>query len=167
MIEIFNDFVRNLNRYLYLTNSALFVTHHTHRPKMTDTGQKINEGDDAYFGSMLFKAWPKRVYMLQTRGNKTSRERKLISTTYRDKTGVPEKGIDLTLVEPSPLILETAIEGWSSTAWQIWHLLRDGPLKKVDIVRIAGKPNQTVYEAIGKMEGDGTIKDVNGMYERT
>lgn len=163
--EAFGDFVRNLNRFQGETGSALFVTHHTHRPRTTDTGQRINEGDNAFFGSFLFKAWPKRVYLLERRGNNNSRERKLSSTTYRDTTGIPEEGLSLTLVEPSPLILQEQVEGWSSAMWQVWYLL-EKPRYKKDIVSLAGKPPATIYEAVAKMEGEGVIVDRGGMYER-
>ncbi len=163
--DSFGDFVRNLNRYQAATGSALLVTHHTHRPKTTDTGQKINEGDNAFFGSFLFKAWPKRVYMFEQKGNKNSRERRLRCDTYRKDTGIPEGGIDLTLVEPTPLILEEQIEGWSSTMWQVWYLLEE-PLKKSELVERTGKTRSVAYEAVAKMEGDGVIMDKGGFYER-
>jgi hypothetical protein len=162
--ETVGEFLRNLNWFQKEINTALMITHHSHRPRRTDTGQTINEGDQSFYGNFLWSAWPKRIYLLELVGKEKSR--RLSCSTYRDKTGLTEP-MDLTLVEPSPLVLLPKTDGWSSTMWQIWYMLEDKSMSKADMVDKTGKNKSTGYEAISKLEGLGRIIDVNGIYAQS
>lgn len=161
--ETVGDFLRNLNWFQKEIGTALMVTHHSHRPRRTDTGQLISEGDQSYYGNFLWSAWPKRIYLLEVKGKEKFRQ--LSCSTYRDKTGLDEP-LEMTLVEPSPLVLMPRTEGWSSTMWQVWYKLDGGGMRKSDLVKSTGKALATGYAAIATLEGLGLIEDKNGMYDK-
>jgi len=163
--EAVGDFLRNLNLFQKETGSAMMITHHSHRPRMTENGQKISEGDQSYYGNMLWTAWPKRVYLLEMKGKE--RMRTLSCNTYKDKTGL-EEPMNLTLVEPSPLILIPKTEGWTGPMWQVWYKLEGGTVAKSELVTMLNKPRATGYAAISSLEALNIVHDTgNGMYGRT
>ncbi len=47
----------NLRKLGELYNATIVLTHHTHKPIRTKEGDLIEEGDDAVFGSFVWKAW--------------------------------------------------------------------------------------------------------------
>jgi RecA-family ATPase len=166
--EAVGDFLRNLNLFQKETGSAMMITHHIHRPRMTENGQRISEGDQSYYGNMLWTAWPKRVYLLEMKGKEKMRT--LSCSTYRDKTGLVEP-MDLTLVEPSPLILQQKVEGWTGPMWQVFYKLEQGGIAKsviVEMLTAGNRPRSTAYAAISSLEAIDVIHDSgNGIYVRT
>ena len=161
--EAVGDFLRNLNWFQKECDTALLITHHSHRARRTDQGQVINEGDSSFYGNFLWSAWPKRMYLLEMKGKEKSRV--LSCSTFRDKTGLVEP-LQMTLVEPSPLVLLPKIDGWSSTMWQMWYKLEDGPMSKNELVKSTGKSLAVGYDALSKLEGLATVIDSGGIYAR-
>ena len=163
--EAVGDFLRNLNLFQKETGSAMLITHHSHRPRMTENGQRINEGDQSYYGNMLWTAWPKRVYLLEMKGKE--RMRTLSCSTYRNITGL-EEPMNLTLVEPSPLVLIPKYEGWTGPMWQVYYKLEKGSVGKAELVDSLSKPRSTGYAAIASLEALDVVRDTGGgMYART
>lgn len=83
-------------------NCALFVVHHTHKIKTTASGKKIDEGDEATFGSKFIKAYFDHTILL-TYDKKTG-IRTLRCETQRSGTILKE--VKLKLVAPDPLFFE-------------------------------------------------------------
>ena len=157
--EAVGDFLRNLNLFQKETGSAMMITHHSHRPRMTENGQRISEGDQSYYGNMLWTAWPKRVYLLEMVGKE--KMRRLSCNTYRDKTGLVEP-MDLTLVEPSPLVLQEKVENWTGPMWQVFYKLQAGHVAKSVLVESLDKPRSTGYAAVSSLEALDIIRDYGG-----
>lgn len=67
---VFN--LRSLSEYY---QALIWIVHHAHRPKFDPKkGIILEEGDDAIFGSFVWKAYPDNVYLLQkTVGSKQGR----------------------------------------------------------------------------------------------
>jgi hypothetical protein len=157
--EAVGDFLRNLNLFQKEIGSAMMITHHSHRPRMTENGQRISEGDQSYYGNMLWTAWPKRVYLLEMVGKE--KMRRLSCNTYRDKTGLVEP-MDLTLVEPSPLVLQEKVENWTGPMWQVFYKLQAGHVAKSVLVDALDKPRSTGYAAVSSLEALDIIRDYGG-----
>ena len=58
-------FVHMVNLYQVLTGSAVLVMHHEHRARRDQKGHIINEGDDAYFGSYVWRNWARTPLTLK------------------------------------------------------------------------------------------------------
>jgi RecA-family ATPase len=96
------DFLRQMNRYQKDTGSALFIAHHTHRAVKDREGDKIDEDDEAYFGSMLWAAWPKSLWLMR-RDLPGRHHIKVSCATNRDGVNALAE-VKLTMCEPQPLM---------------------------------------------------------------
>lgn len=92
--------LRHLSEYY---QCAILLLHHSHRPKRKETGDVIEEGDDAVFGSFVWKAFPDTVLLInKVKGHAT--HRRLSCETQRMGNVVTE--LDLVLIEPEPFYLQ-------------------------------------------------------------
>lgn len=157
--ENVGDFVRAVNVYQHTVKSAIVVLHHTHRAiKVTnmwnDTAKIIDEGDDAFFGSMLFKAWPHMVFLLTKNADGS---RALSCNTHREDAPLNEP-LQLTLVAPDPLLYTLKRDGYTSTDESILALLKVGGEKnEAEIESVLKKSHTTLSQSLVKLIKNGEV----------
>ena len=100
------DMVRNMRQLGEHYDATLLIIHHAHRPKRTEEGHVMDEGDDSIFGSFVWKAFVDQVYYLR---NGRDKIRQLSCDTQR--MGKCVEKLTLRLVEPVPLYFQIAGEG--------------------------------------------------------
>ena len=99
--------VENMRMLSETYQATLVLVHHAHRPVRRE-GVTINEGDDAIFGSFVWKAFPDNLIMLEkVQGHKNNR--RLSCSTQR--TGAIHEASELVLIEPTPLYFELRGDG--------------------------------------------------------
>jgi len=104
---------------------ALILVHHTHKVRWMGDGLKLNEGDDASFGSVFFKAWPDHILLLEL--DKKSGLRTLTCGTQRSGTILSSK--TLRMVQPDPLYYEVSdpVQGGHRSVELLEYLKKSGP----------------------------------------
>ena len=92
--------LRDLSEYYH---TAIVLIHHAHRPRRSESGQLMDEGDDSVFGSFVWKACPDSVFLIErVRGHRNNR--KFSCNTQRMGNVVEQ--LDLVLIEPEPFYLQ-------------------------------------------------------------
>lgn len=100
-------FLGNLRIIKDYFNCSIILIHHTHKIHINfKTGQLIDEGDNAMFGSKFFSAFPDHILLFVY--DKKNDLRLLSCATQR--SGDIAKTTQLKLVQPSPLYFEEADE---------------------------------------------------------
>lgn len=84
---------KNLRFLSDLYECTLVLVHHTHRP-VRHEGQVIREGDDALFGSFVWKAWPDHILLMEL--DKRSKLRVLSCQTQRSNNIMEKDELILT-----------------------------------------------------------------------
>ena len=97
--ECVREFIGNLRVIKDRLGCALILVHHTHKERWSSDGFKIDEGDEAIFGSKFLKAWADHILMFIY--DKKNETRSMICKTQR--SGDIIKEIKLKLIEPTPL----------------------------------------------------------------
>lgn len=153
------DFLRNLHHFQHLTQSAILLMHHTHRPVKDKDGDIVDEGDGDYFGSMLWQAWARTMWAMRVDGPsrhyvslKVVKDRNRVSSIDRR---------ELMLVEPDPLMFVERDSTLGPTQRVIVELLvkRSGTLAALE--EVTKRSKSTVSDALtalvksGKIVGNG------------
>jgi len=95
--------IENLRKLADAFEATTVLVHHAHRQVRDQKGHDINEGDNAIFGSFVWKAYPDHVLMIEkVQGHKNYR--RLSCNTQR--MGNIVESLDLVLIEPTPLYFE-------------------------------------------------------------
>lgn len=84
--------VRNMRRLSAKFDAAIVANHHQHRPKRSETGDKIDEGDDSIMGSFVWKAFPDHLLHLNRLPDNT---RTISCTTQRGDKAVENMKMEL------------------------------------------------------------------------
>ena len=100
--EVVRNFLGNLRVIKNKLGCALILVHHSHKDRNTLMGQKIEEDDEATFGSKFLKAWADHIFLF--RFDKRNETRLLSCRTQRG--GDIEPMIRMKLVEPEPLYFQ-------------------------------------------------------------
>ena len=79
--EVVRNFLGNLRVIKNKLGCALILVHHTHKDRNTQMGQKIEEDDEATFGSKFLKAWADHIFLF--RFDKRNETRLLSCNTQR------------------------------------------------------------------------------------
>jgi RecA-family ATPase len=61
--EVIRKFIGNVRILKDILKCAVMIVHHTHKQRFDYSGDKIEEGDDALFGSKFLKAYPDHVIL--------------------------------------------------------------------------------------------------------
>ena len=160
------DFVRNINSYQAETGSAVVIIHHTHRPVKDKDGDRIEEDDEAYFGSVVWAAWPKALWLMRKDGQ--SRHSVMLSCgTNRDGPNAMER-VGLMMSEPKPLLFVPRGDSrLGPTCVTMLEALKVQPgMTQADLVEWTERPVSTVSEGLGQMEGLGLVKRTTGRPEK-
>lgn len=100
--EAVRQFIGNIRILKDRLKCAVILVHHTHKQRFDYTGGKVDEGDEAIFGSKLFKAWADHILLFTF--DKETQLRTLACNTQR--SGDISKECVLKLIEPDPLYFE-------------------------------------------------------------
>ena len=96
-----SNFCRNMRQLNDRYNCAIILIHHTHRAKRTDKGNVVDEGDEGFFGSFLWKAFPNHILLFS---NIPGRGKVLTCNTQR--SGKIIEKIEMNFLQPTPLMFE-------------------------------------------------------------
>ena len=58
------SFIQTVRRLIDKYDATILIAHHTHRPKADEFGRPIDEGDNAIFGSFVWKAFADHTLLL-------------------------------------------------------------------------------------------------------
>ena len=101
--DLVRRFTGNLRIIKDYFGCAIILVHHTHKVKIDPiTGFMLDEGDDALFGSVFWKAWPDHILLLGY--NQKTGVRSLTCGTQR--SGSILTSTSMRLVQPDPLYFE-------------------------------------------------------------
>ncbi len=154
--DIVRQFIGNLRILKEKLGCAIILVHHTHKKKWDNTGNKIDEGDEAIFGSVFFKAWADHILFLAY--DKRTGVRTLSCTTQR--SGNILKLCQLRLVEPDPLYFEES-EGTPTRETQILNILMQeeqvNGLTADEFMKISEMGHTTFYKSVKKPLAEGVI----------
>lgn len=102
---IVREFTGNLRIIKDYFGCAIIIVHHTHKVRIDPiSGFVVDEGDDALFGSIFWKAWPDHILLLGN--NPKTGVRSLTCSTQR--SGAILASTSLRLVQPDPLYFEVS-----------------------------------------------------------
>jgi len=97
--ESSKGFIENMRKLGEEFQLTYLIMHHAHRDiRNKETGDLINEGDNALFGSFVWKAFPDHILLL-----KRMRDKHLKMTCDTQRTGGVVSELDIVLLEPDPL----------------------------------------------------------------
>lgn len=153
-------FVRVCNLYQAYTQGAVIIVQHTHRNIRNSSGEVIEEGDEAFFGSMLWKAWPKNTYLLRSLKDKS---RDWSASEPRRWNAIKDNPVKLTLVENAdytkdhPLLFVRHEEGVNPGAALIREVLRvHGPMTQAELEDLTKRPRSSIVEGLQAIQADKT-----------
>ncbi|MBI4127830.1 MAG: AAA family ATPase [Parcubacteria group bacterium] len=153
--EAVGRFLRVVNLYQALTHSAVVLVQHTHRTIRVE-GEEVEELSEGFFGSMLWKAWPRRVYYIQQRRGKVF---EWSTAEFRRKQAFKEP-IQLTMIEPYPLAFVRRDERLDPTMAAALALLGGGinGISTTEITHTLQKDRTTVTHALNSLEVLGEVE---------
>lgn len=139
---------------------TLIIIHHTHRDKFTDGGQKLDEGSGSIFGSFVWGAFADHILLFKKTGKLT---RELICDVQR--SGVVKDRIDMTFIEPIPLLFEEKgeVEPYINI---VEAQLSNKPNTTERIVNTTNLPYHSVNKALVWLRKQGKIKSMNSTYPK-
>lgn len=130
--DIVRQFLGNIRLIKEHFNCAIIIIHHAHKVKTDPHGVIIDEGDNAIFGSVLFKAFVDHLIFLTK--NKVTGLRRMTCDTQRSGGIVASK--TLKLVEPSPLYFEISESQLNSS------------IKSIDLLNYLKQAGPQTYKQI-------------------
>lgn len=143
--EAAGAYTHALNVYQDTVEGAAVIFHHDHRPRRTEKGDILDEGPESYFGSFVWGAWCEVMLQLKVRPDKT---RVLSAGPIRRPIALGDEPLELTLVEPDPLLFVLKEEGVTPLAALVREALRAGSATRADLVVRTGKSERGVREAV-------------------
>lgn len=156
-------FLRAVNRYQSITDGAVLIVHHTHRPIRGPEGDEIDESSQAYFGSMRWEGWHRRMYFLKVLADDS---RLFWAGRCRRASSVPpySDALKLTLAEPLPLGFVPYREGWTPTMVSVDLLLSlDGlcvnGISTGEAAHRLNKDRSTLSRALNQLQKMGIITE--------
>ena len=153
-----SDFCRNARQLNDKYNTAIIVIHHTHRAKRDNDGKIIVEGDDSFYGSFLWKAFPNHILLLSNMAGKG----KLLTCNTQRMGKIKEK-IEMDFVEPSPLFFR--VKG--KYPYSIQNILDNINSRGITHDELRVKTNAssaTLYKVLGELMELGEIVKMDNVY---
>lgn len=162
-------FCRNLRRLNEKYDSSVIVVHHEHRAKEDKYHNKIEEGDNAIFGSSMWKNFAShvlRISIVNDRGNPISPEkeddcnikyRKIACATQRNDNVIRRVMLEL---NQSPLMFKV-IDQHINTATEeaVYNCIANSKaISACDVAKTTGINQQTVYSCYQRLVEKNKIK---------
>jgi len=163
--DVSNRVTQTLDTLKMHYNCANVIAHHEHKIRRTSEGKIIFEGDDAIFGSFIWKAWPDNVLLIQHIDRK-KKIRRVSCNTQRE--GDMEAEIVIQLNE-NPLH-HTIIDGDTNTTDLaiITYLSKYKEGSIVAIQKFTDIARSTVANGLKRLMGKGLVaKNKNKCYHLT
>ena len=149
--EVAGRIVSNLNQVKLHFNSTMVLVHHEHRSKVDQKGQNRG-GDNAIFGSFIWKAWPDHILRFQAPSKKTR-----VLTCDTQHSGSVVSNVKLNFNEPSPLFL-TSKKIQTQTEKIIINLFKKQDVLSVkDIEDFSTSSKSTIYRSLRKLINQGEV----------
>lgn len=154
------SFVNNMRVIAGKYNATVIIIHHAHREKRNMKGYLIDEGDNAIFGSFVWKAYADHVFMLKM--DKKSKVYTMTCDTQRSAE-VAER-LEFKLLSPKihpdyPLLYTVEdIDSGSSTI-RVDTCLRANTngFTTEEIMEKLDMPRATVYRALRKLQSSSMV----------
>lgn len=105
---------------------SVILVHHTHKIRLNMFGGRVDEGDEALFGSKFLKAWPDHVILFHYDVKSNTR----IFSCATQRSGDVTKECVLKLIEPDPLYFEEVTDHKYSSSRSITDLLDQDKFKE-------------------------------------
>lgn len=154
--EVVRKFIGNIRILKDRLKCAVILVHHTHKQKFDYAGGKVDEGDEAIFGSKIFKAWADHILLFTF----DSRTNLRILACNTQRSGDIIKECVLKLVEPDPLYFERTEKGENREDLVI-NLLRQEDNKNgltvKEISKMVEVCEKTVYTSLKKPLTNGIV----------
>lgn len=149
--EVVRKFIGNMRILKEELNCALIIVHHTHKMRFNfKSGEVLQEGDNAIFGSKFLKAYPDHTLLLVYDKKREVR----ILTCGTQRSGDIIKNSMLRLIQPSPLYFEETLEIPTKES-VIFNVLNDPKyvegLSPKQIMQATGLAHTTFYESVKKL----------------
>lgn len=149
-------FVGHIRELAEMYQATIPIVHHSHRAKIVD-GRFVDEGDDAIFGSFVWKAYPEHILMLEkVKGHHGNR--RLSCSTHRTSESEMITSIDLVLREPDPLYFDFRADNTPAEKDVLLATLTI-PQTVQEIAQKSGRHAQTVWSILNHFKAAGIIKE--------
>lgn len=162
--ELVRKFIGNLRIFKDKLECAIILVHHTHKTRWDIKGNKINEGDEALFGSKFFKAWADHILLFLY--DPYTLTRILMCNTQR--SGDIMRECYLKLIEPDPLyfVEERMDDRAPNKDYSIVELLKTSEylqgLSAGQIIEYLNISKPTFYKSIKQPLAQGIIIKLDG-----
>lgn len=139
--------------------AAMFIIHHTHKDRRTDKGRIIDEGDDAIFGSYVWKANADHVLLLKY--DKREKTHTLTCNTQREAKVVTN--VNFVLLEPRPLLYTLADRDSNKAQLVLVGLLATNPegLTAKQLEDMSSFSVSTIYRNLKTMTEAKTVEAIS------
>ena len=137
-------------------NAAILLVHHAHRPRKNKDGSIEDEGDEAIFGSFVWKAFPDSVWLIEkTKGFKNYRQ----YSCATQRMGNVVENLDLLLVEPTPFYLQ--IREGQPIDTLVENNMNATPITIAEVMVKIGKTRRHVSDSIRRLITCGKLVNIN------
>lgn len=140
-----------------LLGCAVILVHHTHKMRWNMFGGKLEEGDEAIFGSKFLKAWPDHIILFNYDVKTNTR----IFTCTTQRSGDVMKQCALRLVEPDPLYFEEVTDHRYGSEHLIMELLNKeefvGGLTVDEIIKHINISRTVFYRSVKNLLTNGKL----------
>ena len=138
--------IGNVRKLVGKYNAALVITHHAHRQKRAKDGSIINDGDEAVYGSFIWKAFADHMFMMN-RGDKVY----TLSCDTQRSAKVVNK-ISFVLHHPRPLLFTIEDQEANTKSIMVYKYIQIE--KSIDADSLMHKlnlPRATLYRALRRL----------------
>ena len=160
-------FCRNVRKLKKEWLCSFIIVHHEHRPKTDQKGYKIEEGDNAIFGSSMLKNFAShvlRISIVNERGNPINEDaeegdkyRKVVCSTQRNGNVVKKVMMRL---NQNPLMFEVVDKATGGTEQSVLLSLQNhGPSTYEMIAEYTGLKLGTIRNSVCRLRKKGVIKN--------
>ena len=153
-------FCKNMRLITAKYECALLIIHHKHRLRRSPDGKVVHEGADAIFGSFAWKAFVDRLYNFSATG--TGGIRRLTSDKKRSGKGIDS--IDLSFIEPTPLLFEIKGDATPFVRTVELNLDKVEARSPQDLCNRTHLPYNSIKRAISVLRKEGKIEKTSHGY---
>lgn len=151
----------NLRRLSDLYDATIIVVHHTHKPIRSREGDLIDEGDNAIFGSFVFKAWADHILLFKKVKDKTR-----ILSCDTQRSGKVMGREELYLVGEPYLSFERKSDENKPYELTVRKTIEkaEGGITRVELMTVTNLSASAVDKSVRKLIKAGEVEKVPGGY---
>lgn len=148
-------FCRNIRRLQAKFDCAIIIIHHEHRPKKSQMGDDIQEGDNSIMGSFVWKSFPSHVMRLT--GDKRQPERELTCVTQRNDNVV--KDLQLKITSDPLMFIVDGQKACNSTEEAVLQNIKfNKQICAMEVAKQTGIKEQVVRNCFSKLKKKSLIR---------